>query len=254
MSTQTERPRQGASPTPSAESLERLVPDELSEDDVTGHETLRLHLERYEFAARLARPGRLLDMACGVGYGTRLLADRAPQVSEALGVDLSARTVRYAQQRYAGDRVSFRPGDALAFQDPAGFDTIVSLETLEHVPDPESLADRLAGLLRPGGFLVASVPTTPSVDVNPHHLTDFTAASFRRMFATRGLSERDAFPQRQDFQPLSVLRRTEKRMSDMRPNLVSWYLGHPGAAAKRALATLRYGFANHYLTIAWQRP
>ena len=54
-----------------AESLERIVPDELRAGERTGEETLRLSLERYEFAARVLRPGRVLDLACGVGYGTR---------------------------------------------------------------------------------------------------------------------------------------------------------------------------------------
>ena len=52
-------------------------------------ETLEIHLERYRFAADHARPGRLLDLACGVGYGTRLMADRQPGIESALGVDLS---------------------------------------------------------------------------------------------------------------------------------------------------------------------
>ncbi len=51
-----------------ASSLERLVPDNRVEGVATGDETLRLHLERYRFSARHARPGRLLDIACGVGY------------------------------------------------------------------------------------------------------------------------------------------------------------------------------------------
>ena len=62
-----------------ATSLERLVPDELRSGDVTGEEALRISLERYGFAAQHARPGRLLDLACGVGYGTRFLTDHAAQ-------------------------------------------------------------------------------------------------------------------------------------------------------------------------------
>ena len=56
-----------------ADSLERLVPERLSPEDLAGQETLRLHVERYAFAAEHALPGRLLDLACGVGYGTRIL-------------------------------------------------------------------------------------------------------------------------------------------------------------------------------------
>ena len=58
--------------------LERLIPDQIRPGDTTGDQTLQLHLARYEFAAAHARPGRLLDIACGVGYGTRWLTDHAP--------------------------------------------------------------------------------------------------------------------------------------------------------------------------------
>ena len=89
----------------SSNSLERLVPDHLSPVDVTGRETLELHLERYRFAARHARAGRLLDIACGVGYGTRLLCEESRQVDFALGVDLSHESIAYARERYGRDGV-----------------------------------------------------------------------------------------------------------------------------------------------------
>lgn len=234
----------------STSSLERLVPDRLSERDVTGRETLELHLARYRFAAEHARPGRLLDIACGVGYGTRLLADARPELREVVGVDLDAEAVAYARERYAGDRVRFAQGDATHWQEAEGFDTVVSLETVEHVEDPAALIAHLASLLRPGGVLVASVPTTPSVDVNPHHRHDFTESSFRALFAPHGLRELARLPQVQPFGLGAVLGRREERLSDLRPALLRWYLRHPRAAVRRAAATLRYGLTNRYLTLA----
>lgn len=237
---------------PSSESLERLVPDELARGDVTGSESLRLHLERYAFAARHARPGRVLDLACGVGYGTRLLAERADGALEAVGVDVAPEAVAYARARYARAGVRFVEADALAFTDPSGFDTVVSLETLEHVADPAALVAHLTSLLRPGGVLVASAPTTPTVDANPHHLHDFTPRSFRHLFDGARLVERDALLQVQRFRPFAVAQRTERRTADLRPDLARWYLRHPRAAAARAWSTLRHGFANHYLTLVWE--
>jgi SAM-dependent methyltransferase len=234
-------------------TLERIVPDDVAAADVTGRESLDLHLERYRFAARHARPGRLLDMACGVGYGTRLLADEAAGVQSALGVDLDERALAYAAQRYGRPGVEFRRGDALRFEDAGGFDTVVSLETIEHVPDPARLVERLVALLRPGGVLIASVPSTPSVDVNPHHLHDFSERSFRRMFARLPVVERACFRQSQPVPLRVALRRDEARLTELRPNLLRWYAAHPGAALKRALATLRYGLGNRYLTVVWER-
>jgi len=234
------------------DSLERLVPDELEPGYTTGEETLQLHLERYEFASRYARQGRLLDIACGVGYGTRLLTDRSRAEISAIGVDISAEATCYARERYENDHTHFITCDAMQFQDPEGFDTIVSLETIEHVPDPAGFIDHMIELLRPGGIFVGSVPTTPSVDANPHHLHDFSERSFRRLSEHHDLVEVDALRQIQVFKLGAALTRSEPRMEQIRRNLLAYYLYHPGAFARRIWSTLRHGFTNHYITIIWQ--
>ena len=237
-----------------ADSLERLVPDQLAPRDLTGGEALRISLERYEFAARHARAGRLLDIACGVGYGTRLLADRGAGRIEALGVDLSPEAIDYARARYGGERTRFLAADARTFDDPSRFDTIVSIETIEHLPRPADFVAQLVRLLRPGGLLVASVPTTPSVDANPHHLHDFSARSFRRLFAPHGLAERAALVQEQPWRLGAVLARSEPRLRGVRRGLPAWYATHPASLVRRIASTLRHGFTNRYLTVAWQAP
>lgn len=239
---------------PAPDSLERLVPDALDAHDTTGRATLELHLARYAFAADHLRPGRALDIACGVGYGTRLLAERGGDTVRVVGVDVSDAAVAHASEHYGGAGVEYRVCDALEFEDPEGFDTIVSLETVEHVRDPELLIARLVGLLRPGGVLVASVPTTPSVDLNPHHRHDFTERSFRRLVGGHGLAEQDCLRQVQPVPLLSVLQRSETRMADLRAGLTRYYASHPGALLRRIAATLRHGFSNRYLTVAWRAP
>jgi SAM-dependent methyltransferase len=236
------------------DSLERLVPDELTEGDATGRETLALHVARYAFAARRLPPGRVLDLACGVGYGSRILAQESASPVSVLGVDVSPAAIAYARERYGGAGVAFAVADAMAFADAEGFDAIVSLETLEHLEDPAAFAARLARWLRPGGVLVASVPTTPSVDLNPHHRHDFSEASFRRLFRSLGLVEIDCLRQVQPVRPAAVLRRREARMGELRRGLPAWYARHPAALARRLAATLRYGFCNRYITIAWRSP
>ena len=237
---------------PAADSLERLVPDRLAAPGATGLATLALHLARYEFAAKHLRPGRVLDLACGVGYGTKLLAERSG--GPVIGADLSREAIEYARRRYGGPGVEFRVADAMTFADAAGFDSIVSLETVEHLPDPHGFLAHAVSLLRPGGTFVASVPTTPSTDVNPHHRHDFSERSFRAAVAVHGLAEIDCLRQVQRVPLGAVLGRSETRMSDLRPNLPGWYLRHPLALLRRIAATLRHGLANHYLTVAWRKP
>ena len=89
----------------------------------------------------VARPGRLLGtIARGVGCRSCILADRVPD-STALVVDISHSAIEYATRKYAKANVSYLCCDATAFRDAEGFDTIVSLETIEHVPTPGQ-ADR----------------------------------------------------------------------------------------------------------------
>jgi SAM-dependent methyltransferase len=245
-----QRPTSGGHLDP--DSLERLVPEQLASDVGLGAETLQLHLSRYAFAAEHARRGRILDIACGVGYGSRLLSDCLPAGTEVLGVDLSEAAITHARQQYRREGLDFAVADALRFSDERGFDTIVSLETIEHLPDPDAFIDRMMGLLKPGGAFIASVPTTPSVDANPHHLHDFTAARFRRMVAPYRFEEIASLPQVQAFTPGAVLRRDDSRTRNLRTNLPSYYVRHPSSLMKRLWTTLRHGFENHYLTIAWR--
>jgi len=231
-----------------ADSLERIVPTALREGHVTGDAALGLSVERYAFAARHLRPGRLLDVACGVGYGTRILTDRVPGV-EAVGVDLSEDAIAYGRAHYANDRTRYLAADAMRFEDPEGFDAIVSIETIEHLPDPAGFVARMHRLLRPGGVMIASVPVTPSVDANPFHLHDFSERSFRLLFSAYPLEEIDALRQTQPWSPIVILRRTEARTAEVRRDLPAWYLRHPRSLVRRLASTVRDGFNNRYLTL-----
>jgi SAM-dependent methyltransferase len=183
------------------------------------------------------------------------LKDRCPELSHAVGVDLGPAAVDYARRRYAVDGIEYRTGDAHEFRDEQRFETIVSLETIEHLPDPERFLDNaLEHVVAPGGRMICSVPVTPSVDANPHHLHDFTEASFRRMFRRRGLRELACLRQIQPFRLSSVVGNSEGRARDVRRNLPAYYWAHPMSFVSRVLSTLRYGLQNRYLTIAWAVP
>ena len=154
-------------------------------------------------------------------------------------------------RNYGNERVRFIEHDAMTFADDEGFDSIVSVETMEHVAEPAILVKRLLGLLRPGGVFIASVPTTPSTDVNPFHSHDFTEGTFRDMVAVHGMREIAFLRQVQPYPLIKTVKREESRMKDMRHNLISYYLNHPVALAKRFWATMRYGFTNRYITVVW---
>jgi len=115
------------------------------------------HWHRYVFARAFAPGRRVLDAACGEGYGSAMLADAAASV---LGVDIADAAVAHARQRYAEHaNLRFEQGDCTALTCADGqFDLIVSFETLEHVAAQEALIAGFARTLAPDGLLIISSP------------------------------------------------------------------------------------------------
>jgi ubiquinone/menaquinone biosynthesis C-methylase UbiE/tetratricopeptide (TPR) repeat protein len=136
------------------------------------------HMARYHLAAGYVRDGDVvLDAACGLGYGSRMLAFGST-ASQVIGSDLDRESVVYARANFGWDehRLSFEAADvqALGFLSDNSVDVFVSFETLEHVPDPAQLIAEAQRILRPGGRFIASVPNLwvndEGIDPNPHHL------------------------------------------------------------------------------------
>lgn len=161
--------------------------ERLSFDDGGSYDGLEaaIHLARYAIAKPLCKGKAVLDMACGEGYGSRLLADWGAR--QVVGVDVSADAVRNAERRFGGAQIQYRTVAAESLVDllPASsFDLIVSLETIEHVPDPVGLLQSFQRLLAPGGALVISCPNDwwyypTENERNPFHLRKYTYEEFR---------------------------------------------------------------------------
>jgi len=146
-----------------------------------------LHVARYEWAARRSRGPAVLDCACGVGYGSLILA-RALEGAAVTGGDISASAIGHAREHFRHERVYYAIMDMRKLHLRAKFDTIVSLETLEHVGNPRAVLERFKEHLRPGGRIVASLPCFPTRHLNRFH--EFEVRSFgqaARLFEGAGL-------------------------------------------------------------------
>ncbi|MDQ2882706.1 MAG: glycosyltransferase [Actinomycetota bacterium] len=144
------------------------------------------HYHRYALAARFTAGARVLDLACGEGYGTALLAAGARDV---VGVDIDPRTVEHATANYRLDNLRFTIGSMIDPELLAGverFDVITCFEALEHVEQQDVLMAVVRRLLAPGGLFLTS---TPDVTVyshehgndNPFHVRELTEPEFRAL-------------------------------------------------------------------------
>jgi ubiquinone/menaquinone biosynthesis C-methylase UbiE len=146
------------------------------------------HFHRYFFSLQFCAGKRVLDVACGEGYGAALLGSVAAQV---IGLDRSIETIRHASLNYSDARRLFQVGRA---QDlpiaSASIDVVVSFETLEHLEEHDKFLAEIKRVLRSDGVLVMS---TPDLDIysgerqiqNPHHLKELTRAEFQTLMRDR---------------------------------------------------------------------
>lgn len=141
-------------------------------------------LPRYRFAGEHVRGSRVVDLACGTGYGTRLLADAG--AAHVLGVDLSDEALTQARQCFGDSRIEFRKGDGASIPVESGWaDAAISLETIEHVAEPARFLRELRRVLRPGGVLVMSTPRNETEGrvrpTNPFHVREYSEDEFVRL-------------------------------------------------------------------------
>ncbi|MCK8824882.1 class I SAM-dependent methyltransferase [Fuchsiella alkaliacetigena] len=161
---------------------ERVIPKKMNPENGL----LIEHQARYRFASQYCQ-GRVLDIACGVGYGTEMLLALGEGIKEIVGVDVEAEVIDYARQHYLHPWITFKVGDAKdkSLVDEIGrFDTIVSLETIEHIKDDYAFIDNLIRLLKEEGRLIISTPFgngRKEPCANPYHYRQYREEEFRQL-------------------------------------------------------------------------
>ncbi len=169
---------------------ERIIPDQTPKGIVS------LHLVRYHFAAQFCRNKRVLDAACGVGYGSHFLSKTARSVT---GIDLSKDAIEYARKTYLESNSEFRAMDICSMDFPDGhFDVICSFETIEHIPAAEAYLVEMKRVLQPEGIFIVSTPcpaVTTHKPENPFHYIEWSAGDFKALLGNH-FSEVKLFAQK----------------------------------------------------------
>lgn len=154
---------------------ERLVPEKADS------RTFWEHIYRYRFATQFAKGRRVLDIACGEGYGSAALLQAG--AASVVGIDISTESCRHASQKY---NVATCAGNGLCIpvQDKS-VDLVVSFETIEHIQHPEQFITECWRVLAPNGLLIIS---TPNRDVysaggkhNPFHHLELNQVEFTEL-------------------------------------------------------------------------
>lgn len=118
---------------------------------------LEEHLCRYRFSQKFVKNKRVLDAACGAGFGSKML--QAAGASHVLGIDIDEACLENARKTYGHDQISYTYGNVnkLELEDKS-FDIIVSFETIEHIDDGSVWIKESARLLKDDGFFIVSTP------------------------------------------------------------------------------------------------
>lgn len=238
-----------------ASSLERIYPDADGNDEtIAGSDTVSLHIERYQFAGDHISPGRIADVACGSGYGSYLLATKfQDKISGISAIDNSNDAIAYAKQTYHHPSIDFFEADAITFHSNELFSSIISLETIEHLDEPDKFIQHFSAQLKKGGRFIVSAPVVPTMDANPYHKQDFTIRSFKKLFISAGFTEINSMLQVQHYNPFRLRDKKEKRSEEIRKGLALYYIRNPKKLLLRSLSILKDGFTIKYLVVVFEK-
>jgi SAM-dependent methyltransferase len=174
-------------------------PDGVPPLELTGERTLpdvpeenywyQRHLVVYEWIRAQIGGLRVVDMACGEGYGTEVLARSAASV---VGVDANPEAHEHARLKYERPGVSFARDLVETYVPPEGADAVVFLQTIEHVTNPGELLDHFkaitAGSEHPAVFVstpnvLTLAPEGAERSGNPWHVHEYRPEEYRDMLA-----------------------------------------------------------------------
>jgi ubiquinone biosynthesis O-methyltransferase len=180
------------------------------------------HLARYHFAAKYVRNNTVLDISCGTGYGSQILAEAGAKIVE--GVDILEDVIDYAKAHYQKNNLNFKVGDVCSLVSATFFDVIVSFESIEHVEDRRAMLANLHGLLKINGLLIISTPnrliTSPmsksmfDKPKNKFHLMEFSIQEFITELTISGfrVDEKSIYGQRfRKYIPSALLAKVHKK-------------------------------------------
>jgi SAM-dependent methyltransferase len=175
--------------------VQRNQPPGVPPLELTGERTLpdipeenywyRRHLAVYRWVAERCAGLRVVDMACGEGYGAAVLASSAAEV---VGVDANPEAHEHASLRYRNGHLSFARALVEEFDEGGPYDAVVFLQTIEHLVEPQAALEHFRDLVADGGAAYISTPNRLTLappgaerSGNPWHVREYTVEELREL-------------------------------------------------------------------------
>jgi 2-polyprenyl-3-methyl-5-hydroxy-6-metoxy-1,4-benzoquinol methylase len=156
---------------------ERIVPEASNCEPHFAEKMRQEHICRYYFAAQLVQGKNVLDVGCGVGYGSRILADHNAARVEAFDIDIEA--VSHARKYYCRENIVFHRASAEEFDLGEGvFDVVVCFELIEHVSCQESVLRMIRRALKSDGVVFISTPRNLERKRSEFHVNELNLNEF----------------------------------------------------------------------------
>ena len=165
------------------ETIERIYlfdDDELGiKKNIWSVETYYEHINRYYWALPFCIHKSVLDMACGCGYGTGIISEKADYVA---GVDISQLSISYAKRHFNDENTDFVCESIYDIAFDKKFDVITSFETIEHIDDEEKYFATIKRYIKDNGVVLISTPYAEKDGVcsfNRWHVNEYTLLRFQ---------------------------------------------------------------------------
>lgn len=159
---------------------ERVVPDKMA----INIKTFTQHLTRYTWALNWCAGARVLDVACGTGYGMELMSSIAREVN---GMDIDQESLDYAKATYNfhgkggfSKKVNLEKEDFSEVIGIGRFNTITSFETIEHLANPDFFLENVKKALDDDGWFVFSIP---NMSRTPYHKVLYDLEQTKQLIA-----------------------------------------------------------------------
>ena len=222
---------------------ERLSSEWIAQNQHT--ESMQLHLERYHYAATLLQNKKTLDIACGTGYGSDILAVQ----NQVTGADVDNEAVAEAKKLYP--HIDFVCEDYQNLTLPNTYDAVVSLETIEHLENPSNFIAFCHTVLKKGGLLILSAPVSYTTDLNKFHLSDFTIQSLQDLIKQRHFACTNEIMHQS--QKMFNKENTSKLSTKEYLQLLLAYISNPSTIVKRIKDILKNGLHIKYVVLVYEK-